>query len=229
MKTIGLIGGMSWESTVTYYELLNEGVKEALGGLHSAKILLCSVDFDEIEALQSSGDWDKAGSILAGIAQKLEHAGADAILIRTNTMHKVADTVAAAISVPLLHIAAVTAEALLERGITSTALLGTRYTMTEDFYKSKLTERGIRVLIPEEEDVDAINDIIFKELCLGVISEASREKMLAVIEMLTRKGAESVILGCTEIGLLISQADTSLPVFDTTRIHAAAAVRFALG
>jgi len=229
MKTIGLIGGMSWESTVTYYQLLNEAVKDSLGGLHSAKILLYSVDFDEIEAYQSSGQWDKAGAILTSIALTLEQAGADCILICTNTMHKVADTVSAALSVPLLHIAEATADALEGTGISKVALLGTKYTMTEDFYKSKLVARGIDVLIPKEDDVERINDIIFAELCLGVISDSSREKMLSVISFLEQRGAQGVILGCTEIGLLISQQDTTLPVFDTTKIHAAAAAAFALG
>ena len=228
MKTIGLIGGMSWESTVTYYQLINEAVKEQLGGLHSAKILLYSVDFAEIETLQSSGQWDKAGAILAEIAFSLEKAGADCILICTNTMHKVADTVGAALSVPLLHIAEATADSLEDAGISKVALLGTKYTMTEDFYKSKLAARGIDVLIPEEEDVDTVNSIIFQELCLGVISESSRQKMLSVIASLERRGARGVILGCTEIGLLISPQDTSLPVFDTTVIHAAAASAFAM-
>jgi aspartate racemase len=228
MKTIGLIGGMSWESTVTYYQLINEAVKEQLGGLHSAKILLYSVDFDEIEALQSGGQWDKAGAILAEIAHKLEQAGADCILICTNTMHKVADTVRAAVSVPLLHIAEATADALEAAGISRVALLGTRYTMTEDFYKSKLVARGIDVLIPESEDVDTVNSIIFDELCLGITSEASRQKLLSIIASLQKQGAQGVILGCTEIGLLISRQDTELPVFDTTMIHAAAASAFAL-
>ena len=228
MKTIGLIGGMSWESTVTYYQLINEAVKEQLGGLHSAKILLYSVDFDEIEALQSGGQWDKAGAILAEIAHKLEQAGADCILICTNTMHKVADAVRAAVSVPLLHIAEATADALEAAGISRVALLGTRYTMTEDFYKSKLVARGIDVLIPESEDVDTVNSIIFDELCLGITSEASRQKLLSIIASLQKQGAQGVILGCTEIGLLISRQDTELPVFDTTMIHAAAASAFAL-
>ena len=228
MKTIGLIGGMSWESTVTYYQLINETIKQELGGLHSAKILLYSVDFDEIEALQSGGQWDKAGAILAEIAHKLEQAGADCILICTNTMHKVADAVRAAVSVPLLHIAEATADALEAAGISRVALLGTRYTMTEDFYKSKLVARGIDVLIPESEDVDTVNSIIFDELCLGIISEASRQKLLSIIASLQKQGAQGVILGCTEIGLLISRQDTELPVFDTTMIHAAAASAFAL-
>jgi len=228
MKTIGLIGGMSWESTVTYYQLINEAVKEALGGLHSAKILLYSVDFDEIEAYQSSGQWDKAGAILSDIALSLEKAGAECILICTNTMHKVADTVSTALSVPLLHIAEATADALETAKISKVALLGTKYTMTEDFYKCKLVERNIDVLIPDAEDVEIINDIIFGELCLGVISDVSKEKMLSVISALEQQGAQGVILGCTEIGLLISQQDTTLPVFDTTKIHAAAAAAFAL-
>ncbi len=228
MKTIGLIGGMSWESTVTYYQLINEAVKDTLGGLHSARILLYSVDFHEIEAYQSSGQWDKAGEILTDISLSLEQAGADCILICTNTMHKVADMVSTALSVPLLHIAEATADILEDANLSKVALLGTKYTMTEDFYKSKLAERNIDVLIPSAEDVERINDIIFNELCLGVLSDTSREKLLSVIAALERQGAQGVILGCTEIGLLISQQDTPLPVFDTTKIHAAAAASFAM-
>lgn len=228
MKTIGLIGGMSWESTVTYYQTINETVKERLGGLHSAKLLMYSVDFAEIESCQSSGDWDRSAEILADAARRLEQAGAELILICTNTMHKVAPQVQAAVHVPLLHIARATADALLREDVKTAALLGTRYTMTEDFYTRQLTERGIAVLIPEGEDVGLVNDVIFGELCLGVISPKSREQFARIIAGLKERGAQAVILGCTEIGLLIGQKDSVLPVFDTTVIHARMAAEQAL-
>lgn len=228
MKTIGLIGGMSWESTVTYYHLINEAVHERLGGLHSAKIVLWSVEFDEIEKCQSSGDWAKSASILSETAKGLERAGADVILICTNTMHKVADDVAAAVHIPLLHIADATFDALQKQSIRRVGLLGTKYTMQQDFIKGRLKERGLEVLVPENEDMEMINGVIFNELCVGTILPESREKFLTVIDKLKAQGAEGVILGCTEIGLLIKQADTDLPVFDTTEIHAKAAVDFAL-
>lgn len=228
MKTIGLIGGMSWESTVTYYQLINEAVHKRLGGLHSAKIVLWSVEFDEIEKCQSCGDWAKSASILSETAKGLEKAGADVILICTNTMHKVADEVAASVRVPLLHIADATFDALQKRAIHRVGLLGTKYTMQQDFIKGKLKERGLEVLVPESEDMEMINSVIFNELCVGKILPESKEKFLKVIEKLKAQGAEGVILGCTEIGLLIHQADTDLPVFDTTEIHAKAAVDFAL-
>lgn len=229
MKTIGLLGGMSWESTVSYYQLINEGVKERLGGLHSARILLHSVDFAEIEACQSSGDWDRSADILSQAARGLVRAGADFIVICTNTMHKVAPQIQAHSGVPLLHIAEVTARALLDRGVRRAALLGTRYTMTQDFYKGKLAEAGVEVLTPGEADMDTVNRVIFDELCRGVISPASKAALLEIIAGLARQGAQGVVLGCTEIGLLIGQEDTDLPVFDTTRIHAQAAVEEALG
>ena len=229
MKTIGLLGGMSWESTVTYYQIINQVVKEKLGGLHSAKILLYSVDFAEIEACQASGDWDKSARLLAQAAENLEQAGADFILICTNTMHKVAPQIQVRIHVPILHIAEATASCLKERHISRVALLGTKYTMTQDFYKAKLVEAGIEVLIPDEKDVNTVNDIIYNELCLGVISPASKEKYLHIIDALAARGAQGVILGCTEIGLLITQADTPLPVFDTTQIHATQAALPAIG
>lgn len=229
MKTIGLIGGMSWESTVTYYQQLNELVKERLGGLHSAKIAMYSVDFDEIESCQSSGDWDRSAEILTSAAQGLERAGADLILICTNTMHKVYPQIQAGVGVPLLHIADATADALEQAGVSRVALLGTRYTMCQDFYKSRLIDRGIEVLIPEAEDVELVDRVIFHELCLGQLKPSSKAEFLRIINELAQKGAQGVILGCTEIGLLIQQADTSLPVFDTTLIHAARAVELALG
>ena len=228
MKTIGLLGGMSWESTVSYYQLINEAVKERLGGLHSAKILLHSVDFAEIEACQSSGDWDRSADVLSQAARGLVRAGADFLVICTNTMHKVAPRIQADAGVPLLHIAEVTARALEERGVQKAALLGTRYTMTQDFYKGKLAEAGIAVLTPNAADMNTVNRVIFDELCRGVVSPGSKREFLRIIGDLARQGAQGVVLGCTEIGLLIGQEDTDLPVFDTTRIHAQAAVEEAL-
>ena len=228
MKTIGLIGGMSWESTITYYQLINEGVKDALGGLHSAKILLYSVDFFEVEALMSSGEWDKAADLLGGVAARLESAGADMILICTNTLHKVAPQVQARIRVPLVHIAEAAAERLLEQGVTRVGLLGTKYTMTQEFYRDKLVERGIEVLIPEGDDIDLVNRVIFEELCLGVVKEESRAEYLRVIESLQQRGAQGILLGCTELGLIVSDKDVTLPLFDTTEIHAKKALSLAL-
>jgi len=228
MKTIGLIGGMSWESTVTYYQIINETVKQQLGGLHSAKILLYSVDFAEIEACQASGEWDKSAEMLAEAAENLERAGADFIIICTNTMHKVAPQMAERIHIPILHIAEATAEELSKRGIRRVALLGTKYTMTQDFYKNKILEAGIEVLIPDADDVETVNRIIYDELCLGKILPDSKRDCLEIIGRLAARGAEGVILGCTEIGLLIQQADTTLPVFDTTQIHARHAALYAL-
>ena len=223
MKTIGLIGGMSWESTVTYYQIINETVRDGLGGLHSAKILLYSVEFAEIEECQAKGEWERSGEILADAAMRLESAGADFIVICTNTMHKVVSQIQAKIKIPIIHIADVTAEALLRDGITRVALLGTKYTMTQDFYKERLVQRGISVMIPNEKEIEKVNDVIYNELCLGIVSDESREDYIRVIERLKEEGAQAVILGCTEIGLLISQSDSVLPVFDTTQIHAKAA------
>ena len=220
MKTIGLIGGMSWESTVTYYQVINETVKEKLGGLHSAKILLYSVDFAEIEEYQSQGEWEKSAEVLASAAQNLEKAGADFIIICTNTMHKVAPDIQKKISIPIVHIAEATASVLQSRGIRKVALLGTKYTMTQDFYKNKLTDAGIEVVIPDDDGVKLVNDVIYNELCLGILKDDSKAKFIDIISDLQKRGAEGVILGCTEIGLLIGQADVSLPVFDTTLIHA---------
>ncbi len=220
MKTIGLIGGMSWESTVTYYQVLNNVIKEKLGGLHSAKCLLYSLDFHEIEKCQSTGEWEASAQILSEAALTLEKAGADFIVICTNTMHKVADKVQEAISIPILHIAEVTAQVLKAENITKIALLGTKYTMEQDFYKSKLIEDGIIVLIPDKEDIETVNEIIYNELCVGIISKHSKEVYLNIIDKLTNKGAQGVILGCTEIGLLVQQRDTKTPLFDTTLIHA---------
>lgn len=220
MKTIGLIGGMSWESTVSYYQIINETIKKKLGGLHSAKILLYSVDFSEIEECQAKGEWDRSAEILSKAAENLEHAGADFIVICTNTMHKVAPQIQERIRIPILHIADATAEVLIHAGIKTVALLGTKYTMTQNFYKEKLLSKGLSVVIPDEEEVEQVNRIIYEELCLGIISSASRERYTQIIEQLKAKGAEGVILGCTEIGLLISQKDSVLPVYDTTEIHA---------
>lgn len=228
MKTIGLIGGMSWESTITYYQLLNEAAKDALGGLHSAKILLYSVDFFEIEALMSRGDWDAAADLLGGVAERLQRAGADFVLICTNTLHKVAPQVQARISVPLVHIAEAAADELLAKGIRRVALLGTKYTMTQEFYRDKLVNRGIEVLIPEGDDVDLVNRVIFDELCLGVVKPESKAEYLRVINELQLRGAEGVLLGCTELGLIVSQEDVALPLFDTTVIHARKAAQLAL-
>lgn len=228
MKTIGLIGGMSWESTVTYYQIINETIQQELGGLHSAKILLYSVDFAEIEQCQATGNWEKSAEILSKAAKNLALAGADFILICTNTMHKVAPQIQSHISIPVIHIAEATADTLRKSGISKVALLGTKYTMTQAFYKDKLTAAGIQVLIPNETDVALINNIIYEELCLGVISPRSKDIYLSIIDKLAGQGAQGVILGCTEIGLLIQQSDTTLPVFDTTRIHAQKAALLAL-
>lgn len=229
MKTIGLLGGMSWESTVTYYQIVNRAVKRELGGLHSAKTLLYSVDFAEIEACQAAGNWDESADILGAAAQNLEKAGADFIVICTNTMHKVAPEIQSRLHIPIVHIAQATAEALQKERITKAALLGTKYTMTQAFYKDKLLNAGIEVLTPEPREIEMVNDIIYGELCQGVVSQASREKYLGVIEKLAGQGAQGVILGCTEIGLLIRQEDTRLPVFDTTQIHAEKAAMLAIG
>ncbi|MFU0883560.1 aspartate/glutamate racemase [Kluyvera cryocrescens] len=229
MKTIGLLGGMSWESTIPYYRLINGGVKQQLGGLHSAKILLHSVDFHEIEACQSRGDWKLAGDILAQAALGLQQAGAEGIVLCTNTMHKVADAIETACDVPFLHIADATGRAISQHNMSNVALLGTRYTMEQDFYRGRLQEEfGISTLIPEAADRQRINQIIFDELCLGEFSDASRDYYLSVIERLAQQGAQGVIFGCTEIGLLVPVEMSPLPVFDTAAIHAADAVAFML-
>lgn len=219
---------MSWESTVTYYQIVNEVVKQQLGGLHSAQVLLYSVDFYEIEKYQAEGDWDKSADLLAKAAQGLERAGADFLVICTNTMHKIAPQIQRRIGIPILHIAEATAETLKKHNIAAVALLGTKYTMTQDFYKEKLEQAGISVLIPEGPDIKAVNHVIYDELCLGITSEAAKKEYLRIIDTLARKGAQGVVLGCTEIGLLVQQQDTALPVFDTTRIHAVKAAMLAL-
>lgn len=228
MKTIGLLGGMSWESTVSYYQIVNSVVKERLGGLHSAKCLLYSVDFQEIEACQSAGDWDKSASLLGAAARCLERGGADFIVICTNTMHKVAPQIRAAVSIPLLHIAEVTGAEILAQGMKRVGLLGTRYTMEEDFYSGVLRDRGLEVLIPDAPERALVNEVIFKELCLGEIRKESRQKFQEVIAGLARRGGQGIILGCTEIGLLLRAQDVELPLFDTTVLHATAAANLAL-
>ncbi|HCB2272671.1 TPA: aspartate/glutamate racemase [Citrobacter koseri] len=229
MKTIGLLGGMSWESTIPYYRLINEGIKARLGGLHSASLLLHSVDFHEIEECQRQGEWDKTGDILAQAALGLQQAGAEAIVLCTNTMHKVAETIESLCSLPFLHIADATGRAIARKNMTRVALLGTRYTMEQDFYRGRLEQRfAIETLVPETDDRAQINQIIFDELCLGEFSERSRQYYLQVIERLAAQGAQGVIFGCTEIGLLVPEAQSALPVFDTAAIHAADAVEFML-
>ena len=228
LKTIGLIGGMSWESTVTYYKIINEVIKEKLGGLHSAKCVLYSVDFQEIEECQANGNWEKSGEILGEAAYNLEKAGADFIVICTNTMHKVVNQIKEKISIPILHIAEMTAEKILEKGLENIALLGTKYTMEQDFYKSKLIEKGINVIIPDKNDVEIINKVIYDELCLGTINSDSKKKFLEIVDKLRNKGAEGIILGCTEIGLLIKNADTDVPLFDTAIIHAEQAAIYSI-
>lgn len=228
MKVIGLLGGMSWESTVSYYQIINQQIKQRLGGLHSAKIVLYSVDFAEIERCQISGDWDKSAEILANAAQKLALAGADFILICTNTMHKVAPQIATQINIPIIHIADATIEQLQKHQINKVALLGTKYTMIEDFYKQRIIDQGIDVLIPKQSDIEEINRIIFTELCLGKVEVSSRQTFQRIINELQQQGAEGVILGCTELGLLIKEQDIELPIFDTTIIHAQSAVELAL-
>ncbi|WP_369712127.1 aspartate/glutamate racemase family protein [Leptotrichia sp. HSP-342] len=228
MKTIGLIGGMSWESTITYYKIINETVKERLGGLHSAKCILYSVDFQEIEECQANGNWGKSGEILGEAAYNLEKAGADFIVICTNTMHKVVNQIKEKISIPILHIAEMTAEKILEKGLKNIALLGTKYTMEQDFYKSKLIEKGINVIVPDKNDVEIINKVIYDELCLGTINSNSKKKFLEIVDKLRNKGAEGIILGCTEIGLLIKNEDTDVPLFDTAIIHAERAAIYSI-
>ena len=228
LKTIGLIGGMSWESTVTYYKIINETIKEKLGGLHSAKCILYSVDFQEIEECQANGNWEKSGEILGEAAYNLEKAGADFIVICTNTMHKVVNQIKEKISIPILHIAEMTAEKILEKGLKNIALLGTKYTMEQDFYKSKLIEKGINVIIPDKNDVEIINKVIYDELCLGTINSNSKKKFLEIVDKLRSKGAEGIILGCTEIGLLIKNEDTDVPLFDTAIIHAEQAAMYSI-
>ncbi|MBB4862763.1 aspartate racemase [Pseudomonas nitritireducens] len=229
MKTIGLIGGMSWESTIPYYRQINERIKEKLGGLHSAKIALYSVDFHEIERLQHAGDWDAAGRLLAAAALALKAAGADFLVLCTNTMHKVAPAIEVAVDIPLLHIADPTAEAIQAAGVSTVGLLGTRFTMEQAFYKDRLVEKyGLKVLTPDEADRQVVHRIIYEELCLGRIRDESRQEYRRIIAALVEQGAEAVILGCTEISLLVGPADASVPLFDTTALHALHAADAAL-
>ncbi len=224
MKTIGLIGGMSWESTVTYYQVMNETVRERLGGLHSAKILMESVDFAEIAVHQFAEDWQSCARLVGDAAVRLERGGADFIVIGTNTMHKVAEDIEARLSVPLLHIADLTADALREAGIGRVALIGTRTTMAEPFYKARLEAQGFEVLVPDAAGMETVNRIIFEELCQGIFLEESRRECREVISDLVQQGAQGLILGCTEIGLLVKPEDAAVPLFDTTIIHARGAI-----
>lgn len=229
MKTIGLIGGMSWESTVPYYRKINETSKAELGGLHSAKLVLVSVDFAEIEQLQKTGDWDTAGRVLAQSAQSLQRAGADFVVLCTNTMHKVASSIEAAASIPLLHIADPTAQAILDAGLTRVGLLGTRFTMEQAFYKDRLVERhGLQVLVPPPLARETVHRIIYEELCLGLVREDSRQAYRGVMAELVAQGAQAIILGCTEISLLVGAQDATVPLFDTTDLHARSAALRAL-
>ncbi len=228
MKTIGLIGGMSWESTITYYEILNKETAAILGGFHSSKILMYNVDFAELEDNMSTGNWDGNAKILADAAVRLEKGGADFIVIATNTMHKLVPYIEEKINVPILHISDATADAIKRDGHRKIALLGTKFTMTQDFIKDRLVNAGLEVMIPDEEDIELVNDVIFNELCLGKVLDSSRKEYQRIISYLKDRGAEGVILGCTEIGMLIKEKDSVLPTYDTTIIHATEAARLAL-
>ena len=228
MRTVGLLGGMSWESSAEYYRLLNELVRDRLGGLHSARCVLLSVDFAEIEELQVSGEWDRAGELLASAAVSLQRAGAELVLLCTNTMHRVADQVEAALEVPFVHLADATAAAVRREGLTTVGLLGTAFTMEQDFYRGRLESHGLQVLVPDAEDRAEVHRIIYEELCLGVLDDGSRETYRQAIARLVGRGAQGVILGCTEIELLVGPQDSSVPVFPTTRLHVEAAVELAV-
>lgn len=230
MRKVGLLGGMSWESTAEYYRLLNEGVRAALGGLHSARLVLASVDFAEVERMQAEERWDEAGELLAAEARGLEAAGAELVLLCTNTMHKVADTVAAAIGVPLLHLADATADAVAAAGLTTVGLLGTAFTMEQDFYRGRLASRGLTVLVPDAGDRSLVHGVIYDELCVGVVRDASRDAVREVVERLADRGAQGVVLGCTELELLLPPGSLgAVRLFPTTRLHVAAALDAALG
>ncbi len=229
MKTIGLIGGMSWESTIPYYRIINEEVSKSLGGLHSARIVMYSVDFEEFNKCLEAEDWNRIADMLGEAARRLQGFGADFILICTNTMHKVAQIIQKKISVPIVHIADATGDEIIKRGFGRVALLGTKFTMTQEFYTKRLRERGLDIIVPEQDDITVINDIIFKELCAGIFREESRQKYKDIIKRMQDKGAEAVIFGCTEIGLLLDQNDCEIPVLDTTVIHAKKAAEMALG
>lgn len=230
MRVIGVLGGMSWESTQSYYQALNQGVNQALGGFHSAQVVMVSVDFAEIETLQQQGDWETAGQLLASAAKRIEAAGAECLLLATNTMHKVAPAIEAALQIPFIHIADATGEKCQRDGVTRVGLIGTRFTMEQDFYKARLKERfGIDVVIPNEEERGVVHQVIFDELCHGHINDVSRQRYLDIIASLRQQGAQAVILGCTEIALLIEQHHTQVVLYDTTALHANKAVAWALG
>lgn len=229
MRRIGLLGGMSWESTALYYRLLNEDVRDRLGGFHSARLVLASVDFAEVEAMQVAGDWEAAGALLADEARALEAAGAECVVLCTNTMHKVAGAIEAAVSIPLLHLADVTADAVRGAGVDAAALLGTRFTMEQPFYADRLRSHGLEVLVPGGDDLTLVHDVIYDELVLGVVRDESRAAYVDVVRRLVDRGAGGVVLGCTEIELLLGPGDVDVPVFATTALHARAAVDFALG
>ena len=229
MRCIGLIGGMSWESTVLYYQHINQGIKAALGGLHSAKLVLVSVDFAEIERLQHAGAWHEAGLILAQAAQSLQAAGAECVVVCTNTMHKLAPQIQAAVDIPLLHIGDATARAILNQDIGKVALLGTAFTMEQEFYRARLQAHGLEVLLPDAAERADVHRIIYQELCLGEVKAESRARYVSIMLRLVEQGAEAIILGCTEIVMLVGDVDVGVPLFDTTAIHAEAAVAFALG
>ncbi|MDT0604794.1 aspartate/glutamate racemase family protein [Thalassotalea castellviae] len=229
MKTIGLLAGMSWESSLSYYRVINQGVNTALGGLHSAKIAMVSVDFQPIEQLQHSGEWQKTAELLITSAKQVQAAGADFLLICTNTMHKVAAEIENAIDIPLLHIADATAEVIIKKSLTTVGLLGTAFTMEQGFYKNRLTEKfGIKVITPNEQDRMIVHDVIYQELCLGKVNLTSKNEYLRIIQTMADQGAQAVILGCTEIGMLVEQADTRVTLLDTTTIHGQKAIEFAL-
>jgi amino-acid racemase len=228
MKTLGLIGGMSWESTALYYRLVNETVKARLGGLHSAKLVLCSVDFHDIEALQRAGQWEPAGVLLADAARSLVAAGAEALVLCTNTMHKVANAIEQAVPVPLLHIADPTAAAIKARGLSRVGLLGTGFTMEQDFYRERLRQRGVEVIVPAAADRQIVHRVIYEELCLGAVRDESRAEYRRIMAGLLREGAEGIILGCTEICMLIGPGDADVPMFDTTHLHATTSAEWAI-
>jgi aspartate racemase len=228
MKTIGLIGGMSWESTIPFYRIINQTIAQRLGGFHSARLLLHSVDFDDYEPLQRSGDWNAAGALLAEAARGLEASGADFLVVCSNTMHKVIDDVEAVIRIPVLHVVDPTATAIINAGHAKVGLLGTRFTMEQDFYRERLAARGLQVLIPHADDRDTVHHIIYQELCKGVVSDSSRQAYREIMARLVAQGATAIILGCTEISLLVDAGDASVPLFDTTRLHAVATAEQAL-
>jgi len=228
MKTLGLIGGMSWESTVPYYRLINEAIKARLGGLHSARLVLYSVDFEEIARLQHAGDWDAAGNVLADAAQRLERAGAEALVICANTMHKVVPAIEAAVRMPVLHVVDAVAEDIRAAGFSKVGLLGTRFTMEHPFYAERLAQHGLQALIPEKDDRDIVHRVVYEELCLGKIVDASRDEYRRIMAKLVAQGAEAIILGCTEISMLVGMQDAFVPLFDTTAIHARKAAEWSV-